>query len=143
MQFHYELLPFLLASPIEPRSFEYHVFPYLEKLVKFLQHCLLSSSDILVESRTDSASSPIQYRRVLIWRACVSLSNPDAVWNCSYRFFHRDHSSGLRKLKGLIGFEPSRHRCHHVRFNIIYIGTKTAYSIEQNNRIYTNQSFYK
>ena len=57
-----------------------------------------------VEVRTDSASSPRQYSRVLICFAGDSSPRPDATRNCSNRLRQRDHSSGVLKLKGSGGF---------------------------------------
>ena len=54
----------------------------------------------LVEDNTPSASSPIQYRRVLTCRGPSSEASPDAMRNCSDLFRQRGQSSGFRKSNG-------------------------------------------
>ena len=50
--------------------------------------------------RTDSASSPRQYRNVLTCFTATSAARHDATWNCSYRLRHLGHPSGDLKLNG-------------------------------------------
>ena len=68
---------------------------------RMLSYFLRSSSVALVEVSTASASSPRQYRSVLI---CLVAARPDATLNCSNRLRHRGQSSGVLKLKGSGGW---------------------------------------
>ena len=58
-----------------------------------------SALEMLVEARVSSASSPMQYNRVLTCLSSLSADRPDARRNCSNRHFHRGHLSGVLKSK--------------------------------------------
>ena len=64
-----------------------------------LSYLFLSSSLIPVDESIFSASSPIQYSRVLTCWSSLSLSSVEALRNCWNRFFQRGHSSGRLKSK--------------------------------------------
>ena len=70
-------------------------------------YLFLSSSVMFADARTSSASSPRQYSSVLTCRSSFSCDNPEAIanQNCSKRFCHFCHSSGLRKLNEVGGFK--------------------------------------
>ena len=73
----------MLVLKIKSSSFNNNVLTHLKKLVEALLHFFLSSSNILVECKTSSASSPRQYSSVLTWRSSASSTTPEAMRNCS------------------------------------------------------------
>ena len=58
-----------------------------------------SAAEMLVEVRVSSASSPMQYSRVLTCLLTSSADRPNAKRNCSKLRFHQSHSSGVLKSK--------------------------------------------
>ena len=69
----------------------------LSNFLTTFDYLFLSSSLILVEVSTSSASGPRQYRSVLTFLSLLSLSNLEALRNNSNRRFHLSHWSGLLK----------------------------------------------
>ena len=108
---------------------------------------LRSSSVALVDTRTDSASSPKQYSSVLTCLSSESVERPDATRNCSYRLHHRGQSSGDLKLKGLGGVSciPAisilefDHCCHHV---VLSYRLTTPLNDSAHNCTYSNQCIH-
>ena len=64
----------------------------------------ISSSLIVVEATTSSASSPRQYSNVLTCLASLSFAISEEIQNCSKRFFYFGQLSGCLKSKRLGGF---------------------------------------
>ena len=81
-------------------------FRTLKNLSNFsmtLAYTLRSTSVIVVEVSVSSASSPIQYKSVLICCLSDSVESPDANRYWSNRFLHRCHWSGTLNRNGAGG----------------------------------------
>ena len=82
------------------------VFPYFEVLIELLHHLViifLSTSLIFVVANTSTASSPIQYNKLLTCLSPDSIESPEAIQNCSNLVSHFFHPYSCLKLKAVGG----------------------------------------